>query len=525
MPVVAADSEHLDPELLELFIEEAKEEVASIKRNLPQWADSPEDMETLITVRRSFHTLKGSGRMVGAERVGEYCWTVENLLNKLINRTLVRTPPMVDFIVSAAEVVPELIEQLEVGAEPESDVALAMARANAFAEGDPNAAVLTLTPPGGEAEADDSTALEMDPVLLDIFAKETAGHLDVIRTYVDSCKNHHPPFHVTDKLYRACHTLHGSANMANIERGVAVAGALNRFVRRVYDYKVGFEESGLDALLAAAKATETIVADINQADRNRSDFAVLIEHLEKLTNGVEPPDAIDQPASAYSRPSELDESAPEEQPAADYDAEIAGIFSEEAAELLDSADQALAAWVSDKSSRASVDELKRHLHTLKGGARMAGIVAMGDLSHELETLLIRLDDGRQDPSDELDQLLQQSIDELHRMRDAITAGKRVTAALELEAKIQVVNAGTAIEEVITLPEDTADDADMITLTGRCGRRRRHDHLTRGRRGRCGRCAGRRGNRRRAYSSRYRGAGRTRAGGARRNGVRCVFGRT
>ena len=227
--------------------------------------------------------------MVGAERVGEFCWTVENLLNKLINRTLVRTPPMVGLHRQSAEVVPELIEQLEVGAEPESDVALVMARANAFAEGDPNAAVLTLTPPDGVEPTEDATALEMDPVLLDIFAKETAGHLDVIRSYVESCKNHQPPFHVTDKLYRACHTLHGSANMANIERGVAVAGALNRFVRRVYDYKVGFEESGLDALLAAAKATETIVADINQADR-RSDFAVLIEHLEKLTNGVEPPE-------------------------------------------------------------------------------------------------------------------------------------------------------------------------------------------------------------------------------------------
>ena len=69
----------------------------------------PDDMETLITVRRSFHTLKGSGRMVGAERIGEYCWSVENLLNRLINRTLVRTPPMVEFIVAAADVVPELM--------------------------------------------------------------------------------------------------------------------------------------------------------------------------------------------------------------------------------------------------------------------------------------------------------------------------------------------------------------------------------------------------------------------------------
>ena len=101
----------MDPELLELFIEEAKEEIASIKRKLPVWADEPDDLETLITVRRSFHTLKGSGRMVGAERIGEYCWAVENLLNRLINHTLQRTPPMVDFVIEAAAAVPELVEQ------------------------------------------------------------------------------------------------------------------------------------------------------------------------------------------------------------------------------------------------------------------------------------------------------------------------------------------------------------------------------------------------------------------------------
>lgn len=456
MPVVAQDSGHLDPELLELFIEEAKEEIASIARNLPQWADAPDDMETLITVRRSFHTLKGSGRMVGAERIGEYCWCVENLLNKLINRTLVRTPPMVEFIVAAADVVPELIEQLEVGAEPEADIALFMARANAFAEGDPNAAVLSLGGPQEAADGDEAQALEMDPVLLDIFAKETAGHLDVIRDYVELCSGHEPPFHVTDKLYRACHTLHGSANMANIERGVAVAGALNRFVRRVYDYKVGFQQSGLDALVASAKAIDNIVDDINKVDRERSDFSALIDHLNRLTNGVEPQDVIDQTEIIRAVEEPEAQATPAE---AEYDAEIAGIFSEEAGELLDSADQALSAWLNDKSSRDSVDGLKRHLHTLKGGARMAGVTAMGNLSHELETLLIRLENGHLDPSAELDQLLQRSLDELHRMRDSITAGKHVSAASDLVAQIHAVNSGTAIEAIITLPEPADSDLD------------------------------------------------------------------
>ncbi|RLA26565.1 MAG: hypothetical protein DRQ63_07920, partial [Gammaproteobacteria bacterium] len=438
-PVVAQDAEHLDPELLELFIEEAKEEIATIKRNLPQWADAPDDMETLITVRRSFHTLKGSGRMVGAERIGEYAWSIESLLNRLINRTLVRTPPMVQFILLAADAVPELVEQLEVGTEPTADISLLMARATAFADGDPNAAVLTIAATATTETTEESAALEMDPVLLDIFAKETAGHLKVINDYLDACDGHHAPFHVTDKLYRACHTLHGSANMANVERGVAVAGALNRFVRRVYDYKIGFQKSGVGALRAAAKALETIVGDINKVDRSRTDFAVLIEHLTNLTNAVEPTTADDESVEieVLAAPEEPSE-APE---AVAFDAEIAAIFSEEAAELLEAADRALSSWKTETDSREQVEELKRHLHTLKGGARMAGIAPMGNLSHELEALIINIDDGRIAANPQIHDILQQSIDELHRMRDTVIAGKSVSAATELEQRIQSINAG------------------------------------------------------------------------------------
>jgi chemosensory pili system protein ChpA (sensor histidine kinase/response regulator) len=459
MPVIAPDAEHLDPELLELFIEEAKEEITSIKRNLPQWADAPDDMETLITVRRSFHTLKGSGRMVGAERIGEFCWSIENLLNRLINRTLTRTPPMVRFILEAAAVVPELVEQLESGREPESNVNLLIAKANAFAEGDPNAGVLGFTKPAEADKADLAPALEMDPVLLDIFAKETDGHLRIITEFIAGCEGHRPPFHVTDRLHRACHTLHGSANMANVERGIAVAGALNRYVRRAYDYNIGFEEPGTEALQAAAEAIRTIVADINQPDRYRADFADLIRHLAALTDAIEAPAAEDKAAEAEVGATEAApaEAQAEQEEEGEYDAEIAAIFSEEAAELLEEADRVLAVWSNDKSSREQAEELKRHLHTLKGGARMAGITPMGNLSHELETLLIGIDEGRIPASPDLDALLQQSIDELHRMRDTVTSGKRVMPAAGLEQIIHRINAGdfSAAAELRSGPAETS----------------------------------------------------------------------
>ena len=91
-PAAKALDREIDPEFLELFIEEAKDEIAKLKRLFPLWDENPQDQDSLVNVRRSFHTLKGSGRMVGAQLIGEFAWSVENLLNRVINKTLERTP-------------------------------------------------------------------------------------------------------------------------------------------------------------------------------------------------------------------------------------------------------------------------------------------------------------------------------------------------------------------------------------------------------------------------------------------------
>ena len=58
----------------------------------------------------------------------------------------------------------------------------------------------------------------------------------------------------------------------------------------------------------------------------------------------------------------------------DFDQDIASIFTDEAVELIDAAQSALAQWNENRSSVDGLDALKRPLHTLKGGARMAGLI-------------------------------------------------------------------------------------------------------------------------------------------------------
>jgi chemosensory pili system protein ChpA (sensor histidine kinase/response regulator) len=77
----------LSPDELELraiFLEEAAEVVATglqASHAMLQHPEKPENLELQSTLRRAFHTLKGSARMVGLEEFGEAGWAFEQLVN------------------------------------------------------------------------------------------------------------------------------------------------------------------------------------------------------------------------------------------------------------------------------------------------------------------------------------------------------------------------------------------------------------------------------------------------------------
>ncbi|MDB5999669.1 MAG: hybrid sensor histidine kinase/response regulator, partial [Rhizobacter sp.] len=70
-----------DPEMREVFLEEAREVLAAAQLSLRDLAQQPDDIEHLTALRRGFHTLKGSSRMVGLTEFGEAAWTCEQLFN------------------------------------------------------------------------------------------------------------------------------------------------------------------------------------------------------------------------------------------------------------------------------------------------------------------------------------------------------------------------------------------------------------------------------------------------------------
>lgn len=121
--------EEIDAELLAIFLEEAVEVLATIREQLDLLASEPHDIEALTTIRRSVHTLKGSGRMVGLKDLGETAWELEQTLNLWLRQDQAATPELLGMINDGYELFAVWIQHLESGelAVPDTQELVALA--------------------------------------------------------------------------------------------------------------------------------------------------------------------------------------------------------------------------------------------------------------------------------------------------------------------------------------------------------------------------------------------------------------
>ncbi|HEX7647423.1 MAG TPA: Hpt domain-containing protein, partial [Noviherbaspirillum sp.] len=112
-PVLApATDEAIDAELLEIFLTEAVEVLGTVRDTLPMSRQEPHNQEYLTTLRRSFHTLKGSSRMVGLTSFGEAAWSIEQVLNLRLSEARSGDAELYALLEKAAEVLGKWVDDL-----------------------------------------------------------------------------------------------------------------------------------------------------------------------------------------------------------------------------------------------------------------------------------------------------------------------------------------------------------------------------------------------------------------------------
>ncbi|MBL8471401.1 MAG: Hpt domain-containing protein [Rhodocyclaceae bacterium] len=123
MRLAAAPAAELDAELLGIFIEEAHEVLGTIASQLQEARQEPHRFDVLTTIRRGFHTLKGSGRMVGLRDFGEAAWAVEQLMNRWLQLEKHGNDGLFGVISNAHTLFSAWVAQLEAGGPASRDAA------------------------------------------------------------------------------------------------------------------------------------------------------------------------------------------------------------------------------------------------------------------------------------------------------------------------------------------------------------------------------------------------------------------
>ncbi|HEX5313382.1 MAG TPA: response regulator [Gammaproteobacteria bacterium] len=450
-------AERLETTVAEIFLRETSVIVPKLDAHCVHWRGNPvADRTALAALYRLFECLAGSAATAGAPRLSAFSAAIAELLHRLQTGLLPNTPARVAIVSQFVAMMPRLCEEFASGTEATADAAALLREAREVGRLDASAAedaaagnddVGAGTSP--EPQADGSARIpRLEPELYAIYRSEALEHLAVLDS-AGSAWERGEEFAIGEEPRRAAHTLAGCSKMA----GVAEMGTLMSELEEVLERAAGAGTDPRALLVPMAIATDTARALVHAYGDGQSALPSVREAQERLKalRDVLPPRPAVSPDDSGD--------ATQDSAAAGGDPELVQLFTGEAAELLEGADASLRAWRADPSASEPASELLRRLHTLKGGARMAGLAPFADLVHELETFLTRIVDGMLEVSAGRLELAEHALDNLHGMLEELADARQPTPAdgLRAELRSESERAAAALAVRAVLPE--ASEAD------------------------------------------------------------------
>ncbi|MET0807776.1 MAG: Hpt domain-containing protein, partial [Pseudoxanthomonas sp.] len=290
----------IDDDIREVFLEEFDEEIVNLNQMLPQWKAATDNLERLRSIRRVFHTLKGSGRLVGATLLGEFSWKIENALNRVLDGSRPPSDAVIALLEHSTQVLPQLNAALRSQGTVTADLAglqdlaervgageeafyVAPSQAGMVEEADEiedeyGAAALAFAP---ETEG---TVATVDGVLREILETEVAAHLETVDAWLAQSQS--TPRQADEGLLRAFHTMNGAFAMADVPEITDVTGAAEQYIKRVWATNEAPSSEGVAALADSAHAIRRTVAALQSASPRIPAFTTLAGLLNALRDSL-----------------------------------------------------------------------------------------------------------------------------------------------------------------------------------------------------------------------------------------------
>jgi chemosensory pili system protein ChpA (sensor histidine kinase/response regulator) len=449
------DDDLMDAELAEIFLEEANEIVQGIAPALAQLKKSPNDEDILVQLQRDLHTLKGAARLAGVEPVGDLADILERVYELSVDSRVVMGELLISLLEDSGGALTTMLLSVEQGkpcqaendliekirqaseAEKENSISVSNSNVNYLSDSEKHEADLTESVDADKANSGGSV-FELDPELAEIFLEEANEIIHSSGELLHRWEGDTQNINLVAELQRELHTLKGGARMAEIDSIGDLSHELETLFELIVESRFESSSEMITLCLSCHDALANMVDLIGEGKHAPSAISLLeqIKHVVKTghvsgvdTTSVSP---IDDVIADDNVDAEIDHKVVTDSVSEDlFEGDLLPLFIDESKDILSAAADHLEHWREDEDGIDGVIELQREMHTLKGGARLADVDAIGDLADVMNHRLELLIEGQVPDHKTLLTAITKAYQELTEMLESLIHGTEVTPAPKL----------------------------------------------------------------------------------------------
>lgn len=402
----------VDSELLSIFLEEADEILVEIAGHIQNCQSNTSDLESLTDIRRGFHTLKGSGRMVKLEFLSEAAWIMERTLSNWLNEKKQVSGELIDLMAYAHQAFIGWCNSLKTSGKAEIQLEKLRERISQLTEYDKKEQ--SASPGSIPTDQSDDTAppkiaiaigsISIPADLFEIFVIESKQHLATLNQELKTLLTAHPA-RISQPLTLAAHTLASTSRALELGFIADLSSKLEEWLSQLKETNTQIEESDTQLIQNCILQLDELLYKVHQQefpDETDLQLAQLLsqeitKHQKQNRKQIETIH-LSEPINLseyrvkkvppFIQQNEITSGNAQEEISSDtldnISTELRHVFLEEAKDTIPQISAKLRAWrILPQNDEIHISML-RLLHTLKGSAHMVGAQQLGELIHTME---------------------------------------------------------------------------------------------------------------------------------------------